>query len=155
MHKILLAHDGSPAAQRALGPSRTPGPGPDDREGVRVSVRLRRAYEAPGPEDGYRVLVDRVWPRGRSREALRVDAWERELGPSTELRRWFGHDPARWDEFRTRYRAELADPARGATLDALADRARRGTLTLVYGARDEAHNQARVIIEELDHRLGA
>lgn len=120
-----------------------------------MSVRLRRAYEAPGPEDGYRVLVDRVWPRGRSREALRVDAWERELGPSTELRRWFGHDPARWDEFRTRYRAELADPARAATLDALANRARRGTLTLVYGARDEAHNQARVIIEELDHRLGA
>lgn len=116
-------------------------------------VRLRRAYDEPTPDDGYRVLVDRVWPRGRTREHLRLDAWHRELGPSTELRRWFGHDPARWDEFRRRYHAELATPAAATLLDDLAGRARRGRLTLVYGARDTEHNQARVIAEELDRRL--
>ncbi len=119
-----------------------------------MTVRLQRAYEAPGADDGYRVLVDRVWPRGRSRETLRLDAWERELGPSDELRHWFGHDPARWAEFQARYRAELSAPDQGARLDALAERARQGTVTLVYGARDEEHNQARVIADELARRLG-
>jgi len=119
-----------------------------------VPILLRRAYEPPGGEDGHRVLVDRVWPRGRSREALRIDAWERDLGPSDELRRWFGHDPARWDEFRARYRRELAAPAQAARLGALAELARQGTVTLVYGARDEEHNQARVIAEELERRIG-
>ena len=116
-------------------------------------LRLRRAYEAPAPDDGYRVLVDRVWPRGRSREALGIDEWARDLGPSDALRGWFGHDPARWEEFRSRYRRELAAPAQAALLDALAARARRDTLTLVYGARDEEHNQARVIAEEIERRL--
>jgi uncharacterized protein YeaO (DUF488 family) len=120
-----------------------------------MSVRIQRAYEAPGRNDGYRVLVDRVWPRGRSREELLLDEWARDLGPSTELRRWFGHDPARWDEFRTRYRAELGDPTLAAKLDALAERARRGPVTIVYGARDELHNQARVIAAELERRLGS
>jgi len=118
-----------------------------------MSIQLQRAYESPGAEDGYRVLVDRVWPRGRTREALRIDAWDRELGPSNELRRWFGHDPARWREFRARYLEELGRPAQAAILDDLAGRARRGTVTLVYGARDEEHNQARVIAEQLEHRL--
>ena len=116
-------------------------------------VRLQRAYDEPTPDDGYRVLVDRVWPRGRTREHLRLDAWHRELGPSTALRRWFGHDPARWDEFRGRYHAELATPAAAAQIDELAERARHGRLTLVYGARDTEHNQARVIAEELERRL--
>lgn len=116
-------------------------------------VRLQRAYDEPTPEDGYRVLVDRVWPRGRSREHLRLDAWHRELGPSTELRRWFGHDPARWDEFQARYHAELAQPGQSALLDELAARARDGRVTLVYGARDTQHNQARVIADELAGRL--
>ena len=88
------------------------------------SVRLKRAYDDPAPDDGYRVLVDRLWPRGRSKERLRLDDWARDLGPSTQLRTWFGHDPARWEEFRRRYRAELADPERAHALDALADRAR-------------------------------
>ena len=117
------------------------------------AVHLQRAYDEPTPDDGYRVLVDRVWPRGRSRESLRLDAWRPELGPSTRLRRWFGHDPARWDEFRSRYRAELAMPVAVSLLDDLAARARRGRLTLVYGARDTEHNQARVIAEELERRL--
>lgn len=118
-----------------------------------MGIRLQRAYEDPTPDDGYRVLVDRVWPRGRSREVLRLDEWLRELGPSDELRRWFGHDPARWDEFQTRYHAELAAPEQARRLDGLADRARAGTLTLVYGARDEERNQARVIAGELERRL--
>ncbi len=116
-------------------------------------MRLQRAYEEPGPHDGYRVLVDRVWPRGRTKAQLRLDEWARDLGPSTELRRWFGHDPARWAEFATRYRLELADPARARALDALAERTRRGTLTLVFGARDPVHNQARVIADELARRM--
>ncbi len=117
------------------------------------NVRLRRAYDDPGTDDGYRVLVDRVWPRGRTRDELRIDEWARDLGPSTELRTWFGHDPARWQDFQARFHAELAAPDRARALDALADRARTGPVTLVYGARDTAHNQARVIADELERRL--
>jgi uncharacterized protein YeaO (DUF488 family) len=117
------------------------------------NIRLQRAYDEPTADDGHRVLVDRVWPRGRTKEHLRLDVWERDLGPSTELRKWFGHDPARWSEFQVRYRAELADPGRSQTLDALADRARRGPVTLVYGAQDTEHNQARVLAAELERRL--
>ena len=98
--------------------------------------------------------VRSVWGAAlRLKEALRLDEWARDLGPSTELRRWFGHDPARWTEFRTRYLVELADPARSHDLDALADRARRGRVTIVFGARDAEHSQARVIAEELERRL--
>ncbi len=117
-----------------------------------MSIRLQRAYEDPTLDDGYRVLVDRVWPRGRSRATLRLDEWARELGPSNDLRRWFGHRPARWEEFQRRYRDELAAPGQAALLDGLAQRARSSTLTLVYGARDEEHNQARVIADELARR---
>lgn len=114
-----------------------------------MAVRIRRAYAEPDPDDGSRVLVDRVWPRGRSREALRLAGWEREVAPSDELRHWFGHDPARWEEFRRRYRAELQAPGRQAALGRLAALARAGTLTLVYGAADEARNQAVVLREVL------
>jgi len=117
------------------------------------NVRLQRAYDDPTPNDGHRVLVDRVWPRGRTKEQLQLDAWARDLGPSTQLRKWFGHDPARWEAFEKRYRAELADPERAEALDALAERARRGPLTLVFGAHDTEHNQARVIADELERRL--
>jgi uncharacterized protein YeaO (DUF488 family) len=116
-------------------------------------VRLQRAYDEPTPEDGYRVLVDRVWPRGRTKEHLRLDEWARDVGPSTQLRKWFGHDPARWTEFQVRYHAELADPGRSRTLDALAERARQARVTLVFGAHDAEHNQARVIADELERRL--
>lgn len=117
------------------------------------NVRLQRAYEEPRPDDGHRVLVDRVWPRGRTKEHLRLDAWERDLGPSTQLRKWFGHDPALWTEFQARYHIELAEPAKAKALDALAAEARLGPVTLVYGARDREHNQARVIADELERRL--
>jgi len=118
------------------------------------NVRLQRAYDEPSSDDGHRVLVDRVWPRGRTKEAMRLDAWARDLGPSTQLRKWFGHDPARWPEFRARYEAELAKTEQARALDDLAAEARLGRVTLVYGARDREHNQAQVIADELERRLG-
>jgi uncharacterized protein YeaO (DUF488 family) len=112
-----------------------------------MSVRLKRAYEQPASSDGYRVLVDRLWPRGVSREEARLDEWAKELAPSAALRRWFAHDPRRFGEFRRRYTAELA--AQEEKLGELRRRARNGTLTLVYGARDEEHNDAVVLAELL------
>ena len=112
-----------------------------------MEVRLKRAYERPVASDGYRVLIDRLWPRGIKREDSRLDEWARELAPSSELRRWFGHDPARFEEFRRRYTAELA--GQEEKLRELRRRARRGTLTLVYGARDTEHNDAVVLAEIL------
>ena len=119
------------------------------------NIRLQRAYDDPRPDDGHRVLVDRVWPRGRTKAGLRLDAWARDLGPSTGLRKWFAHDPARWTEFQTRYRAELAEQERAQALDALATIARRRRVTIVYGARDREHNQAQVIADEIARRLAA
>jgi uncharacterized protein YeaO (DUF488 family) len=108
-----------------------------------MDVRVKRAYEPAEPSDGYRVLIDRIWPRGISREQAQLDEWARELAPSSELRRWFGHDPQRFAEFQRRYLDELA--AQAASLRALRRRARHGTLTLVYGARDTEHNDAVVL----------
>ena len=113
-------------------------------------VRLKRAYDPAEPGDGYRVLIDRLWPRGVSKERARLDEWARELAPSTELRTWFGHDPERFAEFERRYRAELT--AHEEKLDELRCRAREGTLTLVYGARDEEHNDAVVLADVLRRR---
>ena len=115
-----------------------------------MSVRLTRAYEQPASSDGYRVLVDRLWPRGVRREEARLDEWAKELAPSAALRRWFAHDPERFGEFRRRYTAELA--AHEEKLGELRRRARNGTLTLVYGARDEEHNDAVVLAELLRAR---
>jgi uncharacterized protein YeaO (DUF488 family) len=112
-----------------------------------MDVRLKRAYEPPAGGDGYRVLIDRLWPRGVSKQQAQLDEWARELAPSSELRRWFGHDPAKFDEFRRRYREELA--AQDEKLRELRRRARGGTLTLVYGARDSEHNDAVVLAELL------
>jgi uncharacterized protein YeaO (DUF488 family) len=112
-----------------------------------VSLRLKRAYEPPAASDGYRVLIDRLWPRGVSKEEAQLDEWARELAPSSELRRWFGHDPAKFDEFRRRYRQEL--DAHDEKLRDLRRRARNGRLTLVYGARDSEHNDAVVLAEML------
>jgi uncharacterized protein YeaO (DUF488 family) len=112
-----------------------------------MTVRTKRVYEQPAEGDGYRVLVDRVWPRGLSREKAAVDEWERELAPSAELRKWFGHRPERFDEFRRRYRTELR--ARKSEVDALRERARKETVTLLFGARDTEHNNAVVLAEVL------
>lgn len=115
-----------------------------------VRIWLRRAYDPATRNDGYRVLVDRMWPRGVSKEDAAIDHWARDVAPSDDLRRWFGHDPQRWDEFRRRYRAELE--AHDDALDALVDRVERGRVTLVYGARDRQHNNAVVLREVLEQR---
>jgi len=103
-------------------------------------IRTKRIYEEPSGDDGARVLVDRLWPRGVSKEEARIDRWEKDLAPTTELRRWFGHDPAKWEEFLQRYRAELE--GREEPLARLRREASEGTVTLLYGARDEEHNNA-------------
>ncbi len=108
-----------------------------------ANVRLKRAYDPPAPSDGTRILVDRLWPRGLTKAAAAIDQWVKEIAPSTALRKWFGHDPARWTEFRRRYAAELRE--RGDDLKALRDQAKRGPVTLVYSAHDEAHNDAIVL----------
>ncbi|MGH2680715.1 MAG: DUF488 domain-containing protein [Actinomycetota bacterium] len=118
---------------------------------MNVDVRLKRAYEPAAPSDGYRVLVDRLWPRGVSRDRAELDGWDRELPPSTSLRRWFGHDPGRFEEFRRRYLDELRDQR--PRLKELRRRAREGTLTLVYSARDRDHNDAVVLAEVLRRGL--
>ncbi len=116
-----------------------------------MDIRLKRAYEPAEPADGYRVLIDRLWPRGVSRERAGLDEWEPELAPSTELRRWFGHDPGRFEEFRHRYVEELRRQRQ--RLAALRRRAREGTLTLVYAANDTEHNDAVVLAEVLRRGL--
>jgi uncharacterized protein YeaO (DUF488 family) len=116
-------------------------------------VQIKRAYETVARSDGYRVLVDRLWPRGITKDALALDAWAKELAPSAELRRWFGHDPRRWRGFVERYRRELRAPAARERLDDLARRAVKGAVTVVYGARDEQHNDAAVIRDEIARRF--
>lgn len=116
-------------------------------------VAIKRAYDPPSAADGTRILVDRLWPRGLKKEQLRVAKWMRELGPSNELRRYFGHDPEKWSEFRRRYRVELKSTAAKPLLDQLTELARNGNLTLVYSAKDEEHNQAVVLRELLNARL--
>lgn len=112
-----------------------------------MEIKIKRVYEAPEKSDGFRVLVDRVWPRGMTKEKASVDLWLKEIGPSTALRKWFGHDPERWTEFKKRYMQELkADKEEVATLK---QHTSKGTVTLVYSAKDEAHNQAVVIREFL------
>ena len=105
-----------------------------------ANVRLKRAYERASPADGIRILVDRLWPRGLSRADAAIDRWAKDLSPSTALRKWFGHDPARWEAFRKRYAAELRDQS--GQLGELRALALAGPITLVFSARDEAHNDA-------------
>jgi uncharacterized protein YeaO (DUF488 family) len=113
-------------------------------------IVIKRIYEPKSLQDGCRVLVDRLWPRGVSKEKAALDLWMKDIGPSTELRQWFGHDPAKWTGFQKKYREELKD--KGGMLDELGKLAKdNGQLTLLYGARDHEHNEA-VIIAEL---LGA
>ena len=108
-----------------------------------ADVRLKRAYEPPVQEDGTRILIDRLWPRGVSKADAAVDDWVKDVAPSSALRKWFGHDPARWDEFRRRYREELR--RNRPLVRELRRRAREGPITLVYSAKDEAHNDAVVL----------
>lgn len=112
-----------------------------------VQVQVKRIYEPPQKSDGYRVLVDRVWPRGLSKDAAQIDLWMKDIAPSTALRKWFNHDPARWVGFQEKYRAELRELA--DKLDELRARAKKEPVTLLYGAKDTEHNQAVVLRDVL------
>ncbi|WP_414462559.1 DUF488 domain-containing protein [Hyphomicrobium sp. DY-1] len=118
------------------------------RVNIQVShLQLKRAYEAAIPEDGIRILVDRLWPRGLSKEKASLDKWEKDIAPSTGLRKWFSHDPARWTEFQRRYRAELRQ--HGDLLNSIRKLANTHTVTLIYSARDEEYNDAVVLRDVL------
>jgi len=120
----------------------------NDRE---LDIRRKRAYDPPAVSDGYRVLIDRLWPRGVPKTDAEIDEWARELAPTTELRRWFGHDPKKWPEFQRRYKRELRE--RGDLLRKIATLASRRRVTLVFGARDEVHNDAVVLASVLRGRM--
>jgi uncharacterized protein YeaO (DUF488 family) len=112
-----------------------------------MPIAIKRAYEEASAEDGYRVLVDGLWPRGMSKAQLKIDAWMRGIAPSASLRRWYGHKPEKWEEFRNSYRQELSMPPRKALLDELVERARKDQVTLVFGARDAQRCNAAVLAE--------
>lgn len=115
-------------------------------------IQLKRTYDPPANDDGRRVLVDRLWPRGIKKEALAADVWAKEVAPSTELRKWFGHQVERWDEFQRRYKAEL--DANPDAWEPIRDASGSGTVTLLYSAHDTDHNQAVVLRDYLSARAG-
>ena len=112
-------------------------------------IRIKRVYEAPSPRDGTRILVDRLWPRGLKKADAAIAQWMKEIAPSNELRKWFGHDPERWEEFRRRYERELE--SKRELLREIEELAAKGPVTLVYSAHDEVHNQAVVLRDHLAH----
>lgn len=112
-------------------------------------IKLKRAYDRPTSDDGVRILVDRLWPRGVKKIDAAIDHWIKDVAPSATLRKWFGHDPVRWDEFQQRYRRELKEHQ--AEVEQLRDLARHGVITLIYAARDQAHNEAVVLRDYILH----
>ena len=116
-----------------------------------MNIKMKRVYEEPAASDGSRILVDRLWPRGLTKEKAHVDLWLKEIAPSTELRQWFGHDPEKWKRFRGRYETELRH--NGQLIEILTKKAREGTITLIFGARDEKHNEALVLKQFLERRV--
>ncbi|AKQ55617.1 DUF488 family protein [Bordetella hinzii] len=117
-------------------------------------IAMKRAYDAAAPEDGYRALVDRLWPRGRSKDTLKLDEWAKSLAPSEAVRKAYCHDPALWDDFRKAYRHELAQPGQQARMQALLQAAGGRRLTLVYASRDGEHSNAEVLLEALRDKIG-
>lgn len=113
-----------------------------------MTLLLKRAYEPTDANDGFRILVDRLWPRGVSKSSAHIDLWLKEVAPSTDLRKWFGHEPSKWKEFRERYFAELRNNSEA--LKQITEKAQRGVVTLVYSAKDEKHNQALALKEYLE-----
>jgi uncharacterized protein YeaO (DUF488 family) len=113
-----------------------------------MKLKIKRVYEKPDKEDGIRILVDRLWPRGLTKEKAGIDLWLKDIAPSTGLRKWFGHDPGKWPEFVKRYRHELKNNE--TQLSLLLEQMKKGNVTLVYGAKDEEHNEALVLKELLD-----
>lgn len=114
-----------------------------------MEVKLKRVYEKSTKEDGARILVDRLWPRGLSKQKASVDIWLKEIAPSSELRKWFHHDPVKWKEFKKRYLLELKN--KREPIDLLKEQMKKGTVTLLYGAKDEKHNEA-IVLKELLNR---
>lgn len=117
-----------------------------------MKIRLKRAYDPPGPDDGARLLVERLWPRGLTREKAGIEAWLKDVSPSQELRKWYAHDVAKWKEFRRRYRDELRDNPE--PVDRLRKRVKEGPVTFIFAAKDEEHNSARVLKEYLEGKHG-
>jgi uncharacterized protein YeaO (DUF488 family) len=115
-----------------------------------MSLTIKRAYEEPSPSDGTRILVDRLWPRGLTKAKAKIDLWLKEVAPSTELRKWFAHDPAKWPEFQARYKDELKQHKE--QFDLLKQKAAHGPVTLIYGARDQEHNEAAVLLKLLQRK---
>jgi Uncharacterized conserved protein len=113
-----------------------------------MNIQTKRVYEQPADNDGSRILVDRLWPRGLTKEKAKVDLWLKEIAPSTELRQWFGHEPKKWKGFRGRYETELRHNSE--LIEMLKTKAKQGTITLLYGARDEKHNEALVLKQFLE-----
>jgi len=114
-------------------------------------IKLKRAYEPPSKEDGERILVERLWPRGLTKEKAKIDLWMKDVSPSPELRKWFSHDPAKWEEFCRRYRSEL--DGHTDLIKELRAKGRKGTLTFVYAAKDEEHNSALLLKEAVEGRV--
>jgi len=117
---------------------------------MQPTILVKRVYEKASPKDGYRILVDRLWPRGEKKESAAIQEWAKDLAPTNELRKWFGHDPERWPEFQKKYKAELKK--NGLVNDFIEKHRAHKVITLVYGAKDEAHNQALVLQDYLQQR---
>ena len=114
---------------------------------IEMKIEIKRVYEEPGKEDGFRILVDRLWPRGLTKEKAKVDLWLKEIAPTTELRKWFAHDPEKWAGFKKRYLAELKENKEA--LLRIEQEMKKGNVTLLYAAKDEAHNEAQVLLNKL------
>ncbi|MCF7982532.1 MAG: DUF488 domain-containing protein [Pseudomonadales bacterium] len=114
-----------------------------------MTIKIKRAYEKPDKEDGIRILVDRLWPRGLTKEKANIDIWLKDIAPSTELRKWFGHDPKKWNEFKKRYQSELKEHEESVSI--LKAQLKKGTVTLVYAAKDEEHNEALYLKDLFNH----
>lgn len=121
-----------------------------NREGKNMNLKIKRVYEKPANEDGKRILVDRLWPRGLTKEKASIDLWLKDIAPTTELRKWFGHDADKWKEFRKRYHQELTNNKEQVSL--LKEQLKNGAITLVYGAKDELHNEALVLKDWLTRK---
>lgn len=120
-----------------------------NKEGRNMELKIKRVYEKPAKGDGKRILVDRLWPRGLTKEKASIDLWLKDIAPTTELRKWFGHDPDKWKEFKKRYHQELKNNKEQVSI--LYEQLKKRVVTLVYGAKDEQHNEALVLKEWLSH----
>jgi uncharacterized protein YeaO (DUF488 family) len=118
-----------------------------NKKGMAYKIKIKRIYETPEKEDGFRILVDRLWPRGFTKERAAVDLWLKEIAPSTALRKWFNHIPEKWEEFKKRYRSEIRENKEALSL--LKEQMKKGNVTLLYAAKDEEHNDAIILLGEL------